>query len=188
MRKQVVARFAGRMEYGPRALGSRSILVHAGDPTINTWLNARLKRTEFMPFAPVTLEEEADDCYTGLDGARHSARFMTVTTDCTESFKAQCPATVHIDGTARPQLVERNDDTGYRAILEAYRARTGFSTIINTSYNMHEEPIVCTPADAIRAFKLGHLDVLAIGGFLVHSPQAGADVTAVDAPAASEAT
>ncbi len=80
--KRVVARFAGRMEYGPRALGNRSILVHAGDPTINDWLNKRLNRTEFMPFAPVTLEDETEKCYTDLGGAQHAARFMTITTGC----------------------------------------------------------------------------------------------------------
>ena len=163
---RVVARFDGGMEYGPRALGNRSILVHAGDQTINDWLNKRLKRTEFMPFAPVTLEEEAGTCYVGLDGAKHAARYMTITTDCTDDLKDRCPAVVHVDGTARPQLVG-GENPGYRAILERYRQRVGYSTMINTSFNMHEEPIVGSPEDAIRAFTLGHLDYLAIGSYLV---------------------
>ena len=77
---------------------------------------------------------------------------------------------VHVDGTARPQLVGRTENPGYRGILEAYRERTGYSTIINTSFNMHEEPIVRTPDDAIRAFLSGDLDVLAIGPMLVRHP------------------
>lgn len=164
--RKVVARFDGAMEYGPRALGNRSILVHAGDVTINDWLNKRLKRTEFMPFAPVTLEEEWTDNYLQLYGAEHAAHFMTITTDCTGDLKERCPAVVHVDGTARPQLVG-SENRAYRSVLERYRDRTGYSTMINTSFNMHEEPIVCTPDDAIRAFTLGHLDYLAIGSYLV---------------------
>ena len=165
---KVVARFDGRMEYGPRALGSRSILAHPGDPTVNDWLNNRLGRTEFMPFAPVTLEEDVPRCYLGLSKGRAAAEFMAITCDCTEFFKEVCPATVHVDGTARPQIVSRRPtDTGYRDILEAFRQRTGLPALINTSFNMHEEPIVCTPRDAMRAFSRGHLDHLAIGPFLV---------------------
>ncbi len=112
---KVVARFSGRMEYGPRALGNRSILVQAGDPDINDWLNQRLGRTEFMPFAPITLAEEADACYLGLEGGEQAARFMTITTDCTRHLKERCPAVVHIDGTARPQLVGPGDDPKLRS-------------------------------------------------------------------------
>ncbi|MCZ6571985.1 MAG: carbamoyltransferase, partial [Planctomycetota bacterium] len=165
--KKVVARFAGAMEYGPRALGNRSILVHAGDPTVNDWLNQRLQRTEFMPFAPVTLDDETSDCYVGLDGAERVGRFMTITCDCTDRLRGSCPAVVHVDGTARPQLLGRDENPGYRAILEEYRKLTGFSTIINTAFHMHEEPIVCTPDDALRAFTLGHLDSLVFGDYLV---------------------
>ncbi len=164
---KVVARFDGRMEYGPRALGNRSILLHAGDPTVNDWLNKKLQRTEFMPFAPVTLVEETDDCYEGLGGAEHTARFMTITCGCKPKLKETCPAVVHVDETARPQLVGPDENPGYRRILEEYRKLRGFSTIINTSFNMHEEPIVCTVEDALRAFTLGHLDYLALGDFLV---------------------
>lgn len=168
--KYVVARYSGRMEFGPRALGNRTIMVHAADPTINDWLNKRLDRTEFMPFAPVTLLDECDRFYEGLDGAKYSAEFMTVTCDCTQELKELCPAVVHIDGTARPQLVHGDANAGYREILEEYRKIEGHSTVINTSFNMHEEPIVCTPYDAIRAFTLGHLDYLVLGDYLVAGP------------------
>ncbi len=165
----VVARFNGRMEYGPRALGNRSILYQPTDHSVNDWLNKNLVRTEFMPFAPSTLAEHADECFVGVDGAFETARFMTVTFDCTEWMKESCPGVVHIDGTARPQLVRKQDNESYYKIIQEFHALTGLPSVINTSFNMHEEPIVCTPADAIRAFQLGHLDYLAIGDHIVRS-------------------
>ena len=166
---KVVALARGRMELGPRALGHRTILYRTSDPAVNTWLNARLHRTEFMPFAPVTLDEHADACYVGLDRARRSAEFMTVTFTCTGQMRAQSPAVVHLDGTARPQLIRRDIDPFCHAVLTAYHRRTGVPSLVNTSFNMHEEPIVCTPDDAVRAFMQGHLDVLVLGPFLVEA-------------------
>jgi carbamoyltransferase len=166
----VVARFNGRMEYGPRALGNRSILYTPTDPSVNEWLNKNLKRTEFMPFAPSTLYDEAHRCYDGVAGGETPARFMTMTFQCTDWMRAHCPGVVHIDGTARPQLVRREENPSYHAIIEHFRRLTGLPTVINTSFNIHEEPIVCSPADAIRAFSIGHLDYLAIGDFLVANP------------------
>ena len=167
----VVARFAGKMEYGPRALGNRSILYRPDDPSVNDWLNKNLKRTEFMPFAPSTLAEDADRYYSGLEGAREAARYMTITFDCTEQMRKQCAGVVHVDNTARPQLVSRQDNPSYYRIIESFRSRTGISSIINTSFNIHEEPIVCTPEDALRAFKIGHLDFLVLGSFIAEHPQ-----------------
>ncbi len=166
----VVARFNGRMEYGPRALGNRSILYQPNDPSVNDWLNVALQRTEFMPFAPATLSEEADRCFLNLEGARNTARFMTITFECTPWMKAHCPGVVHVDGTARPQLVSERDNPSFYRIIREYYELTGLPAVINTSFNMHEEPIVCTPEDAIRAFKLGHLDYLAIGHYLARNP------------------
>ncbi|MBD3337283.1 MAG: carbamoyltransferase [Candidatus Eisenbacteria bacterium] len=171
---RVVARFAGRMEYGPRALGNRSILYQPTDPSVNDWLNKRLQRTEFMPFAPVTRSEDAARLYAGIGGAQHTAEFMTITFDCTPELRAACPAVVHVDGTARPQLLRREINPDYYDILDAYIRRTGIPSLINTSFNMHEEPIVCSPADAIRAFRQGHLDVLAIGPYMVRHPELAA--------------
>ena len=166
-KNKVVARFNGRMEYGPRALGNRSILYPATDPAVNDWLNKRLGRTEFMPFAPATLYEYRDKCYKNINGAAHTSKFMTITFDCTDYMKKYSPAAVHIDGTARPQLVTQEINPSFYKIISEYHKRTGIPSIINTSYNMHEEPIVCTPYDAIRAFKLGHLEYLAMGNLLV---------------------
>jgi carbamoyltransferase len=166
---QVVGRFDGRMEYGPRALGNRSILYPAHDPDVNQWLNHRLGRTEFMPFAPATLYEDRHENYRHIDGADFTAQFMTITFDCTASMRQQCPAAVHVDGTARPQLVTESSNPSFYRVLSEYKRLTGVSSVINTSFNMHEEPIVCSPDDAIRAFQDGRLDYLAIGPFLATS-------------------
>jgi len=170
-KEKVIGRFNGRMEYGPRALGNRSILYQATDIAVNDWLNKNLKRTEFMPFAPVTLAEYAKKCYKNLKGAEYAAKFMTITFDCTQWMKESCPAVVHVDNTARPQLIDMSTNPSYYKILDEYRKITGIPSIINTSFNMHEEPIVCSPDDAIRSFKHGKLDYLAIGDFLVSRSQ-----------------
>jgi carbamoyltransferase len=165
--KKVVARFNGRMEYGPRALGNRSILFHAGDHSVNDWLNQRLERSEFMPFAPSVLMEDIDEYFVRVKGAEYTAEFMTITFDCTEKMKRLCPAVVHVDGTARPHFVTATANPSYYKIIKEYKKITGISVILNTSFNMHEEPIVCSPMDAIHSFLRGHLDYLAIGNYLV---------------------
>lgn len=168
---QVVGRFAGAMEYGPRALGNRSILYHGRQPEVNQWLNQRLGRTEFMPFAPVTLWEARHRCYRGLAGAEHAAEFMTVTFECTDQMRTSCPAAVHVDGTARPQLIRRAVNPGYHDVLVEYERLSGIPSLVNTSFNLHEEPIVCTPQDALRVFLQGGLDCLAMGPFVVDHPR-----------------
>jgi len=168
-RGHVVARFHGAMEYGPRALGHRSILYQTTDPSVNDWLNENLQRTEFMPFAPATLAEHAGGCYEGLDGAEDAARFMTITFNCTARMKADSPGVVHRDGTARPQIVDSATSPDLHGIISAYRELTGLPSVINTSFNLHEEPIVCTPEDALRAFKGGRLDYLAMDDWLVEN-------------------
>lgn len=167
----VVARAAGGMEYGPRALGNRSILYHPTDPSVNDWLNENLDRTEFMPFAPAVLYEERGRCFEGMEGAEHPAEFMTITFDCTPWMEEHMPGVVHVDGTARPQLVRKDRNPSFHRIIEAFHRRTGLPGIINTSFNMHEEPIVCTAEDCVRAFLQGNLDYLAIGDRLVRHPE-----------------
>jgi len=164
---KVVAYFDSRMEFGPRALGSRSILVRATEPDINQSLNDRLRRTEFMPFAPVTPYELRNECYKNVQAAEHAARFMTMTFDCTPEMIRQSPAAVHVDGTARPQLICEEFNPRYYRIVKKCYEKSGLPSIINTSFNMHEEPIVLTPGDAIRAFSDGRLDYLVLGPFLL---------------------
>jgi carbamoyltransferase len=150
---EVVNLFTGGMEYGPRALGNRSILYQPTDPTSIRWLNEHLERTEFMPFAPVTLAEYADECYLGYDRKScPAADFMTITFDCTNEMQERSPGAVHIDGTARPQIIQENINPYYYRIIDEYRKRTGIPTLVNTSFNMHGEPIVCKPSEAIRSF------------------------------------
>ncbi len=166
----VVARCDGRMEYGPRALGNRSILYRPDDPSVNDWLNKRLKRTEFMPFAPATPVELAGELFHGAESVRHTAQFMTITRDCTEMAKELCSGVVHVDGTARPQYVCPEAAPGFHSIITHFHRLTGMPSVINTSFNIHEEPIVCTPKDAVRAFLVGHLDYLALGDYLIRNP------------------
>jgi carbamoyltransferase len=172
---KVVARYNGRMEYGPRALGNRSILYQPGDPSVNDWLNELLRRTEFMPFAPSCLYESASQLFESMEGSMDTARFMTITSHCTPWMSERCPGVVHVDGTARPQLVRKEDNASYHTIIDEYRKRTGVPAIINTSFNIHEEPIVHTPDDAVRAFLDSALDYLAIGDFLVKGPVGSAE-------------
>ena len=166
----VVARFNGKLEYGPRALGNRSILYQTTDPSVNEWLNRRLHRSEFMPFAPVTLSEHADRCYMKLDKCRYTAQFMTISADCTDYMKKTSPGVVHIDGTARPQILYRHANPSFYTILERYYQKTGIPSLINTSFNMHGEPIVTSPEDALRSFQQGNLDYLAMGKYLLKHP------------------
>jgi carbamoyltransferase len=128
----------------------------------------------------------AGTCFQGLAGAEHAAAFMTITFDCTPYMQATSPAAVHVDGTARPQLVGPEATPGLHRILTEYRRLTGLPSCSNTSFNMHEEPIVCSPQDAIRAFTLGHLDCLAIGNFLVTNPASEARARSARAEALLE--
>jgi carbamoyltransferase len=164
--KKIIGRFNGRMEYGPRALGNRSILADPTDKKINDWLNKRLKRTEFMPFAPSLMEEHAEDFYKNFNKGKIAAQFMTITFDVKKEGAEKAQAVSHIDNTARPQTVNKEQNESYYNILKSYNDLTGLPIFVNTSFNMHEEPIVCSPFDAIRAFKLGSVDNLAIGNFI----------------------
>ena len=160
----VIGLFQGRMEYGPRALGNRTVLYHAKDKTVNEWLNKRLKRTEFMPFAPVTTREIASKCFVGWRPDHITTKFMTECYDCTDEMKQKCPAVVHVDGTARPQIVERTDNPFYYDILEAWDQKTGGLCLVNTSFNQHEQPIVCKVEDAIESLLGDNVDCVVVNG------------------------
>ncbi|MCQ9207278.1 MAG: carbamoyl transferase [Omnitrophica bacterium] len=165
---KVVGIFTGRMEFGPRALGSRSIITRATDKDINTILNKRLHRTEFMPFAPVTLEEYAHTYYKGWNSNHLCSYFMTVCYECTEKAISESPAIVHVDNTARPQIINSgNCNSLYYNIVKAYNDLTGIPTLINTSFNNHEEPIACSPADAMESLLKDNVDYIVIEKFVV---------------------
>jgi carbamoyltransferase len=165
-RGKVVARCAGRMEYGPRALGNRSVLSEATDPDVRSELNRRLDRTEFMPFAPVTLGGRADERYDGLGRAPDCARHMTAAFRVRPALVAEAPGAVHVDGTARCQVTSEAETPDLHRLLAAYERRTGRASLINTSFNRHESPIVCTADDAVRTFRHGGLDAMQLGPFL----------------------
>lgn len=161
----VVGWFQGRMEFGPRALGNRSMLARPTKADINDWLNRRLERSEFMPFAPSVLEEHADALFDHVTKARHTAEFMTITFDVKPEWRERLSAVVHVDGTARPQLVSRRTNPAYHRLISAYYDLSGIPAVLNTSFNVHEEPIVCAPPEAVRAFIEKRVDCLAIGPF-----------------------
>lgn len=157
---KVIAWFQGRMEYGPRALGNRTLLAAATDPEMPARLNGRLKRSDFMPFAPIILDEHAEKWLVGWKPDQVASRFMTITYYVEPALSSQVPAIVHVDGTARPQVLRSVDNPGLHAVLAEYQRFTGIPLVINTSFNMHEDPIVCSPEDAIDAVARGAADVL----------------------------
>lgn len=158
---KIVALYRGRMEYGPRALGGRSILAAATDRRINDSLNARLERTEFMPFAPVVADADAADIFAVGRLNRYACRFMTITCEVHAAWREKIPAIVHVDNTARPQIIERQTNPLYFDILAEYKKISGIPVLINTSFNAHEEPIINTPSEATRSLLDGRVDFLA---------------------------
>lgn len=157
---QVIGLFRGRMEFGPRALCHRSIVYHAADATVNQWLNDRMHRTEFMPFAPVTNVEVAEECYVGWHKDDVASDFMTMTYDCYPGFRDKCPAVVHVDGTARPQIIRPQTDPFMHGLLDAWYRKTSEPALINTSFNRHEEPIVNDAYDALSCLTDGTVDLI----------------------------
>jgi carbamoyltransferase len=163
---EVIGLYNGRMEFGPRALCNRSIIYHCKDTSVNDWLNERMDRTEFMPFAPVTLEEIAPKCYLGWKKDHIASKYMTITYNCTDEMAENCPATVHIDETARPQIITNEYNPKMYRLLKAWYDKTGGLSLINTSFNRHEEPIVNRPEEAIEALASGMVDLLVIGNYI----------------------
>jgi carbamoyltransferase len=158
VRGDVVAIVAGRMEFGPRALGARSILASPVRRDVNDTINRRLERSEFMPFAPVVLTEHAAEVFDINEGNAAAARFMTITCAVHPDWRDRIPAVVHIDGSARPQIVSESDNSLYYRVLRAFYERTGLPVLVNTSFNVHEEPIIDTPNQALRSLVDGRID------------------------------
>lgn len=171
---KVVAIYAKGMEYGPRALGARSILAAATSEAVTAELNERLERSDFMPFAPVIRDVDALRLFELPPQARYAARFMTITCRVREEWRARIPAAVHVDGTARPQVIARAPNPLYYDILSAYAEQTGVPALINTSFNVHEEPIVNAPAECVRALAEGRIDEVATEAGLWRRDQAAA--------------
>ncbi len=157
---KIIGWFQGRMEYGPRALGNRSVLASPVDRDINKWLNERMKRTEFMPFAPSCLYEKANELFElSEEFLKFPAEFMTITFRMKQEWVTRAPAVAHVDDTARPQLVREESNPKYYKLLQEYYKITGLPLIINTSFNVHEEPIVCKPEEGIQSLLNSVIDV-----------------------------
>jgi carbamoyltransferase len=166
---RIVAWFQGRMESGPRALGNRSILMNPRRAENKDLLNARVKfREAFRPFCP-SVAAECADAY--LQQARPEP-FMITSFDVCEDKRNVVPAVVHVDGTIRPQTVDRHANPRYWELIDAFGKLTGERTVLNTSFNVKGEPIVCSPRDAIRAFYDTGLDCLIIGNYVLTKPGA----------------
>jgi len=158
----VVGWFQGRMEWGPRALGNRSILAHPGLPGMKDVLNARIKHREwFRPFAPSILQERQRE-YFEHD---HPSPFMLHVYKIRSGKRAQLSAVNHVDDTGRLQSVSREENPLYHELICAFERKTGIPAVLNTSFN-ENEPIVCQPEEAISCFKRTRMDVLAIGPYL----------------------
>jgi len=171
---QVVGWFQGAMEFGPRALGARSILADPRRPEIREKVNRSVKKRElFRPFAPSVLAERAGEHFE-LD---HPSPFMLET--CRVTSKLELPAITHVDGSARPQTVDSAVAPRYAALLEAFERQTGCPILLNTSFNVRGEPIVCSPVDALFCFGNSGLDALVIEDFLLdreHLPEHWAEL------------
>jgi carbamoyltransferase len=186
--EQVVGWFYGRMEFGPRALGARSIIGDARSPEMQSVMNLKIKfRESFRPFAPSVLRErvadyfemDADSPYMLLVAPVQEARRTPVTDAQQELWgidwlnvpKSDIPAVTHVDYSARVQTVHEDSNRPYYRLLKAFEAKTGYGVMVNTSFNVRGEPIVCTPEDAYRCFMRTGIDVLVLGNCVLEKSE-----------------
>lgn len=195
---KVVGWVQGRMEYGPRSLGARSILGDARRADMQTVMNVKIKfRESFRPFAPIVLAEHATDYFAlppGTDspymllvapvrpGHRRATAAAATGVARVREIRSDIPAVTHVDYSARIQTVDTERNPRLRRLLEAFHRQTGCPVMINTSFNVRSEPIVCTPADAYRCFMATDMDVLVVGDFILHKEDQPAG-NRVDTPA-----
>jgi len=163
--------FRGRFEFGPRALGARSIIADARRPEMKEKLNATIKfREAFRPFAPSVLEERANEFYDIPEDARHfPARFMLYVTPVREEKRSVIPAITHEDGSGRLQTVFKDTNPAYHGMIERFGELTGVPVIMNTSFNLKGEPIVESPAHAFNTFSLSGMDLLFLNNYVVRA-------------------
>jgi carbamoyltransferase len=159
--------FQGRLEYGPRALGQRSILANPQNPDMKDILNHRVKHREpFRPYGVSVLRERVGEFFEPDRGSP----FMLQVARAHEHVRARIPAVVHANGTTRLQTVTREHNGIYYDLISTFAAETGVPMVINTSFNDKDEPIVCTPEDAVRCFQGTELDALVLGDAMVLKP------------------
>lgn len=161
--------FQGRMEFGPRALGNRSIVCDPRRPDMKDILNSRIKHREpFRPFAPSILEEKTSKWFEGS----YPSPYMLLAYSVRPEKRAAIPAVTHVDGTGRLQTVRREQNARYYALIEAFEVKTGVPVLLNTSFN-ENEPICCRPEEAVDCFARTHMDVLVLGNYVAEKAQPG---------------
>jgi carbamoyltransferase len=169
---RVVMWFQGRMEYGPRALGYRSVLARPDRPDVRDRLNLALKRRAwYQPFCPSMLESEGPRVLSDWTGGRN--RSMTMAYGVSPCYRTQLAGVIGVDGTCRPQFVPDNEESDFADVLREARRRWSVGAVLNTSFNIHGEPPVCSPTDAIDVFLRSGADALAIGPYFVERPPPG---------------
>ena len=165
---QIVAWFQGGMEFGPRALGSRSILADPRIPDMRDKINKLVKkREEFRPFAPAIIEEGASKFFDIDKGDEWSHAHMLFVIQVRTPYRKQLPAITHVDGSARVQTVSKDQNPRFWTVLNEFGKISGMPLLLNTSFNVRGQPIVCTPAEACETFLFAGLDLLVIGNYLV---------------------
>jgi carbamoyltransferase len=173
---KIVGWFQGRMEFGPRALGARSILASPIDAEMQAKLNEIKDREDFRPVAPAVTEEEANRWFVeggkNAGGVMRPSPFMLFVVDVRPEAAPRIPAVRHTDGTARVQTVSREQNPLYHDMIAAFGRRTGVPVVINTSFNTRGEPVVCTPRDAVECYHASPLDALVIGSFVLEKGDA----------------
>ncbi len=164
---EIVARFEGRMEWGARALGNRSILMDPRNVEKVKELNKAIKKRDFwMPFAPTILKERQQDYLVNPKNIR--SPYMTIAFSTTEKGRKELPAATHAyDSTARPQILEKEFNPQYYDLIKKFESLTGIGAVLNTSFNLHGEPIVCSPEDALKTFENSGLKYLTLNNYLV---------------------
>jgi len=169
---EVIAWFQDRMEYGPRALGSRSILADPRDPGMRERINSLVKKREgFRPFAPVVTSEAASRYFDITPGEEDTFAHMLYVTQVLPAYQQKLPAITHVDGSARVQTVFEEHNPRLWKLLKSFERITGLPILLNTSFNVKGEPIVCTPQEALNTFRNARLDALVLGDFLVEPNQ-----------------
>ena len=152
------------MEYGPRALGNRSILANPATPGVSDDINQRIKfREKWRPFCPSVLSEYQEE----ITGSNHPSPYMTFSFTITPAWREKIREAVHVDNTARPQIVDHKTNPLYYNLLQKFHKLTGLPVLINTSLNRRGEPMVCSPQDAINMFYGSGLEYLVMGNYVI---------------------